>query len=241
MSKIVFKNSALINARKAAGLSQRELAKAAQCSRASILNWENGHRSPTLAQLSALAIALGTTPDKLMPTPETDKQLEEERERLIYEQNVKAIPQRIGRTVKVPVLSREFTACCGSGVGAFDITNDSEEFLEVPMSDLRIFDTMRPPFAVYADGNCLSSLGIEPNDQIIINPAEEPVQGALCLVTMHEMNSIKWLFRLPKGVICLRSDNGDLELSPQQQEDMNFAVIGVVIGIKKPRPTARVY
>ena len=109
------------------------------------------------------------------------------------------------------------------------------------MRDLRLYDTLRPPFAVYADGNCLESVGIDQDDQVIINPAEEPSQGALCLVSMYEMYSVKFVFKFNNGKVCLRSDNGDLELSPEQQEEMNFYVVGVVTGIKKPRPRPRAY
>lgn len=231
MTNVAEKNPITL-ARKLTNLTQQELAEKTGFSRASIVNWETGKYSPTLKQLQAIATALEISLPELLGA---------DKDPLIYEQNVKTLPLRRGRTIKVPVLSREFTACCGNGIGAFDITNDTEEMLEIPMNDLRIYDTMRPPFAVYADGNCLESLGIEPNDQIIINPAEEPSQGALCLVSMYDMNSVKWLFHLPHGKICLRSDNGDLELSREQQEEMNFDVIGVVVGIKKPRPKARVY
>jgi len=61
------------------------------------------------------------------------------------------------------------------------------------------------------------------------------------LVSIHETNSIKWYYRLHGGTIALRSDNGEIKLTPDEQEEANFFVQGVVVGVKKPRPKPRPY
>lgn len=227
------KNIALITARKSKGLTQLQLAELTGFSRASIINWENGLRSPTVTDLQKLASALGVSADELLPgkTPPAPAAQDEA-------PNARKVRERL---IRIPVLSREFTACCGSGLGAFDITNDVEETFTIPMSDLRMYDTMRPPYAIYVDGDCLESADIHSGDQVIINPAEEPPQGTLVLASIHGMNSIKWYYRLNSGVVALRSDNGEIKLSPEEQEEANFFIQGVVVGIKKPRPKSRPY
>lgn len=220
------------------GISQTELAERTGNSRFTIMNWISGKSAPSVNKLPALAQALSCPIEEFIESVEPgisdDSSLKNE---LITEQNVRRVPKQ--RSVTIPVLSREFTACCGSGLGKFDITNDVEEEFDIPMSDLRIYDSSRPPYAIYVDGDCLKSANINSDDQVIINPAEEPMQGTLALVSMYGMNSIKWLYHLNGGVIALRSDNGEVRLTPEQQEEANFFIQGVVVGIKKPRPKAR--
>jgi putative transcriptional regulator len=53
------KNNALILARKEKGWTQSELAKALECTKTTISNWENGYATPKLSDAFKLAKALG--------------------------------------------------------------------------------------------------------------------------------------------------------------------------------------
>ena len=59
--------------RRAAGLSQVELASACSVSRSAVAQWEGAHASPSADVLAALAAALKTTADALLAMPSDDE------------------------------------------------------------------------------------------------------------------------------------------------------------------------
>lgn len=56
-------------ARKIAGLTQRELAKAVGVSESTLLNWEKGRREPTVSQAIAIGKATGIPYDNIIFLP----------------------------------------------------------------------------------------------------------------------------------------------------------------------------
>ena len=212
--------------RKQKGYSQTQLGQRIGVTRQAISRWESGTDTPSLERIAALARVLGVSIDALagVPVPPGDGV------RIDHE-----------AMIDVPVLSREVVACCGDGIGMMDITSDAEPGVQIPRSRLHRYDDLRPPYIIYADGDCLESAGIDSGDQIVINPAEEPMQGSVALVSLYGMLSLKIIYRLGGGVICLRSDYGDQRLTPEEQDAAEFAVRGVLVSVIKPRPRPRPY
>jgi transcriptional regulator with XRE-family HTH domain len=210
--------------RKQKGYSQTQLGQRIGVTRQAISRWESGTDTPSLERIAALARVLGVSIDALAGVPATPGG----GVRIDHE-----------AMIDVPILSREVVACCGRGQPVLDITSPAEPGIQIPRSRLRRYDDSRPPYAIYADGDCLESEGIEPGDQIVINPAEEPAQGAIALVSVYGMLSLKFFYRLGNGVICLRSDRGDQRLTPEDQDAADFFVVGVLVGTFKPRPRPR--
>lgn len=210
------------------GFSQTQLGDRIGVTRQAISQWEKGTAVPSIEKLQQLSAVLGVTMD------------------LLTGKNAVSNPPsggvRVDRTaqmIDVPILSREVVACCGRGQPVMDITSPAEPGIQIPRSRLHRYDDSRPPYAIYADGDCLESEGIEPGDQIVINPAEEPAQGAIALVSLYGMLSLKFFYRLGNGVICLRSDRGDQRLTPEEQDAADFFIVGVLVGTFKPRPRPR--
>lgn len=210
--------------RKQKGYSQTQLGQRIGVTRQAISRWESGTDTPSLERIAALARVLGVSIDALagVPVPPGDGV------RIDHE-----------AMIDVPVLSREVVACCGDGIGMMDITSGAEPGVQIPRSRLHRYDDLRPPYIIYADGDCLESAGIDSGDQIVINPAEEPMQGSVALVSLYGMLSLKIIYRLGGGVICLRSDYGDQRLTPEEQDAAEFAVRGVLVSVIKPRPRPR--
>lgn len=212
--------------RKQKGYSQTQLGQRIGVTRQAISRWESGTDTPSLERIAALARVLGVSIDALAGVP---------------------VPPGGGiridheKMIDVPVLSREVVACCGDGIGMMDITSGAEPGVQIPRSRLHRYDDLRPPYIIYADGDCLESAGIDSGDQIVINPAEEPMQGSVALVSLYGMLSLKIIYRLGGGVICLRSDYGDQRLTPEEQDAAEFAVRGVLVSVIKPRPRPRPY
>lgn len=208
-----------------AGLTQAQLAERVGISTQGYQKYEYGQAMPAPDKIKPLADALGVSPDRLIEIIKAPGGVRIDHENMI----------------DVPVLSREVVACCGDGIGMMDITSGAEPGVQIPRSRLHRYDDLRPPYIIYADGDCLESAGIDSGDQIVINPAEEPMQGSVALVSLYGMLSLKIIYRLGGGVICLRSDYGDQRLTPEEQDAAEFAVRGVLVSVIKPRPRPRPY
>lgn len=223
----------LRQARKEKNMSQEELAKAVGFSLSTERRWESGEREPRASVVSKIASILDVTTDYLMGSSDIKKPP-------AYEDEGKRQNMRIDTDlIEIPVVSREMTACCGPGIGALDVTSDSEDTVGIPRNDLRAFDDLRPPFAIYANGDCLSSDGIDSDDRVVINPAEMPQNGAIALVSMFGMLALKRYYHLSNGDVILRSDEGERRLTSAEQEDACFSVIGAMVACVKKRPVAK--
>lgn len=218
------------------GLTQGALADLIKISTQAVQKWESGASAPKPDKLPELAKIFNVPVDYLArllqtykknsPTGQKPDEGEENHKRRI-EFNI----------IKIPVVSREMTACCGNGIPAMNITEDNtEEIVPCVKSLFRAWDDMRTPYGIHSEGDCLESDGIQNGMTAIINPAEEPLNGAMALVSISENLSIKHIFYLANGDILLRSDKGELRLTPQEQEDLQFYVLGSVVTWISGRP-----
>lgn len=221
----------LAKAREQAGLSRKELAEMLNVGQNTIWRWEAGQREPSLEKIQAIARALGVTTDALMTsedkkTPPPKPGEGTNTRRIISMED----------WIKVPIVSREWTACCGTGISAADITNWDEGFILIDPGSLRRFDDRRMPYAVHCEGDCMESAGIKDGDLAIINPAEEPGQGAVVLVSVAGSLSLKRMYTTPSGDVILRSDLGQQRLTAADIERDEFIVCGVLVGSYQGRP-----
>ena len=239
-------------AREKAHLTQEELGKAFGKSKWTVLRIEQGKAEPSYAELRKIAQALGVTADILM----TQKRLSDfipgsdvSSNDLMSTENAPADQKvsegkngrriiSMGDWIKVPIVSREWTACCGTGISAADLTNMDEGFVLVDRSRFYRFDDLRRPYAIYCEGDCLESAGIFDGYLAIINPAEEPQNGTIVLVALAGSLSLKRFYATPSGDVILRSDYGQTRLTPDEMERDEFAVCGVLADVHQGRPKA---
>ena len=219
--------------RKQKGLSVPKLAAQISLSQSYLYDLEHDRRVPSVPILQRLAAFFGVTTDELMSTEyknaPTDVAGEGDGTRRIISME---------DWIKVPVVSREWTACCGAGITAEDITSWDDGIILFPRTELHRFDDMRRPFAVHCEGDCMESAGIFDGDLAVVNPAEEPVQGAIVLVTLGGSLSLKRYYSMPNGDVVLQSDHGKTRLTPEQMERDEFFVCGVLAGTHRGRPKA---
>lgn len=225
--------------RKQAGLTQDELASKLEVNRATIRRWEKGESEMPLSMGQKIAGVLKVSVSDLMTTPPATSAEDTKKAPTNEGEGEKQNIRFAGDLMRVPVVSREMTACCGPGIGAMDVTSESEEPVWISRGELRAYDNLRPPFAIYADGDCLASDDIKSEDKVIINPAEDAQNGSIVLVRMYGMLSLKRYYRLPNDTIVLRSDDGEQRLTPKKQEDADFTIIGVMIGFFRGRPVLK--
>jgi transcriptional regulator with XRE-family HTH domain len=217
--------------RKARKLSQEDLAEkiseisGESISRQSLSGWETGTVQPRTANLQAAAQALGVPLSALLDDGEAP-----------MPSDVTPLTVPRGRMISVPLLSREVTACCGEGIPAYDeIQNPPDEIYRYSIGELGgIYDDLRPPVAVRADGACLEKSRIFDGDVLIINPAVVPRQGQICVVCWDGALSAKKVVRHDDGGVTLYSDVDAFKLSAAEvAEPTRFSIWGPVVQLRR--------
>ena len=206
-------------AREEKRLSQKALADKIGLSEYTVIRLEKGRREPRPSELEKIAEVLGVPVVSLYDA-------------VPMKSDVTPLPMPTGKQIPVPLLSPEVTACCGDGIPTYDeIQNSPEKVMMFSISDLGgIYDEMRPPYAVRADGACLEKSRIFDGDILIFNPAAEPRQGQICIVCWGGALSAKKVVRHGDGSITLYSDADEFHLSPQEAGDPDrFSIWGPVV------------
>ncbi|WP_320633740.1 LexA family transcriptional regulator [Pyramidobacter porci] len=218
-------------AREKARLTQEELGKAFGKSKWTVIRIEQDKADPSYAELEKIAHATGVTAIDLL-----DPHWPEETKNAPSPQGERVQRRIDTNLIEIPVISREWTACCGGGVTALDLTSEDGRVVSIPRASLRAYDDLRPPFAIYCEGDCLESDGIFEGDVVVVNPAEEPLNGATALVSIAGSLSLKHVFTLRNGDVILKSDQGERRLSREQQDNDEFMVCGAMVcSIRRPR------
>lgn len=219
------------------GLKQIDVASRVGVSERTFIRYENGVTEPKQSVIEKIAQALGVTTDELMTTstPENKNAPAETKPG----EGVKDKQIDMTGWLTIPIVSREWTACCGAGISAADITNNDEGVVKVDRKMFYRIDDRRMPFAIHCEGDCLESAGIRDGYLAIINPAEEPMNGAIVLVTLGGSLSLKYFNAMPNGDVLLRSDRDPVRLTPEQMERDEFGIIGVLADVHQGRPKIR--
>lgn len=214
-------------AREAAGISQKSLADKIGVSEYTIIRLEKGRRAAKSDELEKIATALDVPLSYLVGIDDGEAPMPSDVTPL-------TVPR--GRMISVPLLSREVTACCGEGIPAYDeIQNAPDEIYRYSISELGgIYDDLRPPVAVRADGACLEKSRIFDGDVLIINPAVTPRQGQICVVCWDGALSAKKVVRNDDGGVTLYSDVDAFKLSAAEvAEPSRFSVWGPVVQLRR--------
>lgn len=203
-------SSKLVKIREERGFSQAYLAKKSKISRNTIINYEDGSRTPTIEMLAKIAEALGVDMTYFFDS-----------ERSIGIKEFMDI-------IAIPVLSPEVTACCGTGIPSMDITSAATETVPILKSALGTYiDDMRPPFAISTDGDSMAAWGIPNGSKVVINPAENVNNMDIALVCYWGKLAIKRVKKTKdEGVELLSADGQAIKVSKDEIEDGAFSVWG---------------
>lgn len=207
------------------GFSQTQLAERVGVTRQAISQWETGTAVPSIEKLQALSSVLDVPMDLLAgeepPTPRPD--------------GIRVLKLSVSRPVRVPLLSREVTSCCGAGIPTYsEIQNPPEKTYTYTISDLGgRYDQMRPPVAIYAEGACLERARIQDGDILVINPALEPRHLQICVVCWRGVLSAKRVSINPDGSVDLRSDYDTYHIDAEEAADPDrFIIWGPVVEVR---------
>lgn len=216
------------------GMSREALAERLGIATETLARYERGDRTPKLETIAKLREIFGKSAEYFTPATENNKAPAD----MAGEGAKKRRIVSMEDWIQVPIVSREWTACCGEGITAEDITSGDEGIILFPRTELRAIDDLRRPFAVHCDGDCMESAGILDGDLAVINPAEEPIQGTVVLVSIGGSLSLKRYYSMPNGDVILKSDHEPIRLTPEEQERDEFTICGVLAGTHRGRPKA---
>lgn len=205
-----------------AGYTQQQMADLLYISTTAYQNWELGKSLPSPNRIQSLAKSLNVDPQILLSE-------------IVPTSGVRVVQMPTGRTVPVPLLSREVTACCGAGIPTYDeVQNAPVKTYSYTISELGgIYDEMRPPVAIYADGACLERARIQDGDVLVINPALEPRHLQICVVNWRGALSAKRVQLNQDGSVDLRSDYDTYHIDAEEAADPDrFTIWGPVVEVR---------
>ena len=144
-------------------------------------------------------------------------------------------------TTAVPLVSRDFPACCGNGNGYYDVDTYAEGTVFVKSSSLRFYDETRPPFAVRVEGDSMEEAGITEDCAVVINPADELRNGDTAFVVWNDTWLIRWVIWDRDGSVTLKSSNPSyqpIRIDKELAQDTSwFKVVGKVVAtVKEGKP-----
>jgi repressor LexA len=205
----------LMLARKKKNLSRTALAELLNTTRTTVYRWEANQNDPDDDIKKKLADVLGVSVSFLMGE----------------DQGMGAAHSSMQDAILLPVLSAEITACCGDGIPLLDITSRATRFVPFPKSWIRVFDDLRPPFVIDADGDSMAGYGIPDQSLVAVNPAEDLRSGHIAVVCIGDQTVIKKIYFRPTG-IELKSADGrpSVLITPEEQECGWFKIMGKVLG-----------
>lgn len=201
---------------KSANITQTKLAKMVDVTDKHISSVVNGIDAASQALLIKIANALGVSISFLMGEDQG---------------NFGNIRGSMQEAILLPVLSAEITACCGDGIPLLDITSRATRFVPFPKSWIRVYDDLRPPFVIDAEGDSMAGYGIPDRSIVAVNPAEDLRSGHIAVVCIGDQIAIKKIYFRPTG-IELKSADGrpSVLITPEEQQCGWFKIMGKVLG-----------
>lgn len=156
------------------------------------------------------------------------------------------VPGSRGDIVRIPILSRAKSACCGKGFPNSDeIYADMSDYLDMPSAIVGAIspDPELRPYFIYADGDSMINAGIIHGSMALVNPAEPVYDGESALVAygMDGSIAIKRVYWLDNGAARITSADGTdwaRTFSHEEvQDEKLFRIIGKIMfaGVKPKR------
>lgn len=190
----------IVAARKAAGLSQEELAKACGVSRAAVAQWEGGETSPKHTNLApaaaklkvSVAWLLGEGDDEAPPRDEVDLA------------SIRDLP---GVTTMARDLPVQGTAAGGDN-GDFELNGQTVDYVRRPPA----LTGLANAFAIYLVGHSMEPR-FEPGNLLFVHPGRPVNPGCDVLIELHADHGetghcmVKTLVRQTAGKYILKQYN----------------------------------
>ena len=232
-------------ARKAANKTQKDAARALGVSLDTIWRLESGQRKPKTDEVQKLADLYCVNYSYLVPTLQTTEDSTDVQEDINATPFFDATSSR-GDTLRIPILSREKSACCGSGFpNSNEIYADINDYLDMPSALVGIVsaDAGLRPYFMYADGDSMIKAGIMDGFLVLVNPAEPVYDGDSALVEygIDRNIAIKRVYWLADGAVKIASadDSGWARTFTREEinEEKIFHIIGKIMfaGVRPKR------
>lgn len=199
--------------RKQRGLSQEELAKELDVSRAAVTQWETGWSKPRMGTIEKLAAFFGVSKAEIIDGPSAALP-------------AGATPVYSSGEATVPLLTL-------GRVHAGSLTDEEEAAhrVEVPAS---VCARHPRAFALVVEGNCMDRV-IPEGSHVLVDPDREPSNGSVAVVETEAYQAVMRRWYRGSSTLMLAAD------SHEDQEDMVFSfddgpvrVVGTVVWWQAP-------
>lgn len=222
-------------------LSQKGLADATDgaVTQAQVSKIEKGDSDTTTYVLRKLSRALGVSPLYLMgeiDDPEfpvtLDEFMEEVAPKVKKNLNIDFVSSA-GKPVRIPILDRSMSACCGVGFpNGTDIYAQTEDYLDMPSAIVGAVssDPDKKPFFMFAEGDSMENAGIMDGFMILVNPIETIFDGDSALVEygVDKNIAVKRVYWLDKCGVQIRSADGSGWKKDFTAEDFELGFIRII-------------
>lgn len=199
--------------RKMHGLTQEELAKQLDVSRAAVTQWETGWSSPRMGMIEKLSAFFNVSKSELIDDPNP-----------LFPDGAKPV---VASSATVPLLTL-------GRVHAGAMTDEEEvaHRVEVPAS---VCENHPRAFALEVEGDCMDRV-IPEGSHVLVDPDREPGNGSIAVVETESYSAVMRRWYRGSSTLMLTAD------SHSEQEDMVFGpedgpvrVIGTVVWWQAPR------
>ena len=194
--------------RKQRGMSQEELARELDVSRAAVTQWETGWSKPRMGTIERLSTFFGVSKSEIIDGP-------------LVAPPTNAIPVYSSGEATVPLLTL-------GRVHAGELADEEETAhrVEVPAS---VHSRHPRAFALAVEGNCMDRV-IPEGAHVLVDPDSEPRNGSIAVVETEAYQAVMRRWYRGSNTLMLAAD------SHEEQEDMVFGmddgpvrVVGTVV------------
>ena len=199
------------DARKAAGLTQEQLADATGMTQKSVSQWETGSRKPNMDTLRIIATKCNTSVDYLLGLTDNPSKM--------YEQS---LPHGLVAMSEMPHHYVPMLGRVAAGVPLYMETN----------YDVYVDSAREADFALTVTGDSMSP-GYQDGDVVYIKQTPDVDDGCICVVAVEDECTLKHLYHIEGGV-QLVSDNPAYKPMIYTGEDCTcIRVLGVPVGFTR--------
>lgn len=199
--------------RKQRGMSQEELARELDVSRAAVTQWETGRSKPRMGTIERLSAFFGVSKAEIIDGPSA-----------AVPANASPVYSSGEATVPLLTLGRVHA-------GSLTDEEEAEHRVEVPAG---VLENHPRAFALTVEGDCMDRV-IPEGAHVLVDPDREPVNGSIAVVETEGYRAVMRRWYRGSSTLMLTAD------SYGEQEDMVFGpddgpvrVVGTVVWYQAP-------
>lgn len=199
------------DARKAAGLTQEQLADATGMTQKSVSQWETGSRKPNMDTLRVIATTCNTTVDYLLGLSDNPSKM--------YEQS---LPHGL---IAMSDMPHHYIPMMGSVAAGVPIYMDE-------CYDCYVDSPREADFALRVSGDSMSPT-YQDGDVVYIKAVPDVEDGQICVVAIDDSCTLKHLYHISGGVQLVSDNPAYPPMIFTAENSETLRVLGLIVGFTR--------